>query len=205
MSQLTQPRGFRTFLFLWATQSLSVIGSGLTVFALDIWLVQVVYPRSEQRFELAFALAMLNLAYALPTVFTAPLAGIWADRHDRKRTMMVMDLANGFLSLILAALILSGVSQLWMTMAFMVLFSTFAAFHSSAFESSYAMVVPERQLPRANGMMQTMMALSSILAPPIAATLIALPALAHQGVISGAPGSLLSGLGAGRPWRLWSM
>lgn len=197
MGQLAQPSGFRTFLFLWGTQSLSVVGSGLTVFAISIWLVQVLYPLPEQRSQLAFALAMLNLAYALPTVFTAPLAGIWADRHDRKRTMMVMDLANGFLSLLLTALILSHMLQLWMLMAFMVLFSTLAAFHGSAFEASYIMIVPERLLPRANGMMQMVMALSGILAPPIAATLIALPALARQGVISGVPGSMLARLADG--------
>jgi MFS transporter, DHA3 family, macrolide efflux protein len=32
-------QGFRTFLVLWATQSLSVIGSGMTGFALNVYQV----------------------------------------------------------------------------------------------------------------------------------------------------------------------
>ena len=75
---------------------------------MNIWLTQTLYPRPEQKPQLSFALAAMGLAFALPTVFGAPLAGAWADRHDRKRTMMVMDFANGILSLIMCWLILSG-------------------------------------------------------------------------------------------------
>src|SRR6478672_2125594 len=97
--------GFRTFVIIWVTQSISVFGSALTFFALTIWLTQVLYPRPEQKPELAFALAAISLAFALPTVFIAPLAGAWADRHDRKRTMMSMDVLNGCVSLTLAVLV----------------------------------------------------------------------------------------------------
>src|ERR671928_740915 len=99
------PNGWRTFLIVWATQSASVFGSALTFFATTIWLTQVQYPRPEQKPELAFAISASALAFALPTVFIAPIAGAWADRHDRKRTMMAMDLANGVLSLVLVVLL----------------------------------------------------------------------------------------------------
>ena len=56
------------------------------------------------------------------------------------------------------------------------------------------MLVPEEQLPRANGMMQTIWALSGILSPAIAAMIISVPSLARQGVISGPVGMMLAGL-----------
>jgi hypothetical protein len=59
------------------------------------------------------------------------------------------------------------------------------------------MVVQEKELPRANGMMQTTEALSGILAPSVAATLIALPALARQGAVSGVLGESLAALNDG--------
>ena len=83
------PNGWRTFLIVWATQSVSVFGSALTLFAVNIWLTQTLYPLPEQKPQLSLALAAMSLAFALPTVFGAPLAGAWADRHDRKRTMIV--------------------------------------------------------------------------------------------------------------------
>jgi len=61
------------------------------------------------------------------------------------------------------------------------------------------MIVPEKQLPRANGMMQTMWSLSSILSPAIAAGLIALPSLARSGLVPGGVGDWLASLRDGAP------
>ena len=177
------PNGWRTFLIIWGTQSASVFGSAMTLFAMNIWLTQTLYPRPEQKPQLAAALAAINLAFAIPVVFGAPIAGAWVDRHDRKRTMMVADFCNGALSLVLAALVLSGSLQLWMLLVIVVLMAFLSVFHGAAFDTSYAMLVSEERLPRANGMMQTMWALAGILAPAIAATLIALPALARNGTL----------------------
>jgi DHA3 family macrolide efflux protein-like MFS transporter len=191
MSYQPPPNGFRTFLIVWVTQSISVFGSALTFFALNIWLTQTLYPRPEQKPQLALALSAISLAFALPTVFGAPIAGAWADRHDRKRTMMAMDAANGCLSLLLAVLVVTNALQLWMLIVIIVLSAICGSFHGSAFDTSYAMLVPKEQLPRANGMMQTIWSLSGILSPAIAATLISLPGLARQGLVPGALGATL--------------
>jgi len=189
--------GWRTFWIVWLTQSFSALGSQLTFFAIIIWLTQVLYPLPEQKPELAFAISALGICFGVPAIFGAPLAGAFADRHDRKRTMMTVDFLSGLLSLTLMALILGQSLQLWMLLILAVIGSILSSFHWSAFNTSYAMIVPEKQLPRANGMMQTTEALSGILAPAIAATLISLPALARQGAISGALGASLASLGDG--------
>ena len=191
------PNGFRTFVIVWITQSISVFGSALTIFAINIWLTQTLYPLPEQKPQLALALSAVNLAFALPVVFGAPIAGAWADRHDRKHTMIVMDFISGLLSLALVALILTDNLSLWLLVILIVVFSIVSAFHSAAFDTSYVMIVPEAQLPRANGMMQTMWSLSGVLSPVIAASLIAIPALARQGKIPGGVGFALSRLSDG--------
>lgn len=200
MSHYEAPaNGWRTFLIVWVTQSVSVFGSALTFFSVTIWLTQTLYPAPEQKAQLAFALSAVSLAFALPTVFGAPLAGAWADRHDRRRTMIAMDLANGLLSLLLMALMIAGVMNLWLMLGLVVIAATLGAFHGSAFDTSYAMLVPEKQLPRANGMMQTIWSLSGILSPAIAATIISLPGLARQGAIPGVVGRELALLQNGAP------
>ncbi len=201
MTATFQPptHGFRTFLIVWATQSVSVFGSALTFFATTIWLTQTLYPRPEDKPDLAFALSAVSLAFGVPAIFGAPIAGAWADRHDRKRTMIAMDLANGALSALSAILMFTGALTLWMLIGVTIVHSFLAAFHHSAFDTSYAMLVPERQLPRANGMMQTLWSLSGILSPALAAAIIALPALARQGLIAGALGAALGELRDGAP------
>src|SRR6266853_3790623 len=74
--------------------SLSVIGSGMTGFALNVYLAKVLYPAPEQKPELALAFTVLNLGFTIPFVFGGPLAGAWADRHDRKQSMIVTNTAN---------------------------------------------------------------------------------------------------------------
>ena len=194
MSYQAPPNGFRTFLIVWVTQSISVFGSALTFFALTIWLTQTLYPRPEQKPQLAFAISAIALAFALPMVFGAPIAGAWADRHDRKRTMMIMDFASCGLSLLLAGLVFTHALDLPLLIVLILIAAALGAFHGAAFDTSYAMLVPEEQLPRANGMMQTIWSLSGILSPVIAAGLISIPALARQGLVPGEVGLALGRL-----------
>lgn len=191
--------GFRTFLIVWATQSISVFGSALTFFCITIWLTQVLYPKPEQKTLLAAAIAATSLVWTLANVFFAPIAGAWADRHDRKRTMLMMDYFNGFISSMLVLLIITHSLQLWSLLVLITLSAIVSAFHYSAFDTSYVMIVPHEMLPRANGMMQTMSSLSNILAPAIAATLISLPGLARLGNFSGGLGAFISKLSDGTP------
>ncbi len=193
------PNGWRTFLIVWFTQSISVFGTALTFFSVTIWLTQTLYPRPEQKPELALALSVVSLAGGIPIIFGAPIAGAWADRHDRKHTMMVTDFLSGCLSLLIAALMVAQLLNIWMLVVLVVVAAILGAFHNSAFDTSYAMLVPEKQLPRANGMMQTIWALSGILSPAIAAMIISLPELARQGAIPGDIGAALVPLKDGAP------
>jgi DHA3 family macrolide efflux protein-like MFS transporter len=183
--------GFRTFIIVWATQSISLVGNGITFFATIIWLTQVQYPDPDQKAQLGLAISLVSLAAVIPIVFGAPLAGAWADRHDRKRTMIAMNLASGIVSLLVGTLMFTHTLQLWMLVAITVVDSIFGSFHAASFDTSYAMLVPDAKLPRANGMMQTIFPLSSVLAPSLAAGIISLPSLARQGAISGQLGDWL--------------
>src|SRR5207249_5014664 len=76
------------------------------------------------------------------------------------------------------------------------------AVRAACFDSSYAMLVTGEQLPRANGLMQSIGALSGVVSPALAAGLIALPALARQGRLGGPLGGALAGLAEGTPLAL---
>src|SRR5262245_58118329 len=187
MTYTPPSRGFRTFVIVWAAQSLSVIGSGMTGFALNVYLAQILYPAPDQKAELALAFTVLNLGFTIPFVFGGPLAGAWADRHDRKLIMIVTNTASGLITLLTFILMLSASLQLWMLVCIGIVAAAASAFHFAAFDASYAMLVPDRLLPRANGMMQTTWSLSGIISPAFAAFLIALPPLLPRDVAALAP------------------
>jgi DHA3 family macrolide efflux protein-like MFS transporter len=188
------PRGFRTFVVLWLSQSLSILGSSLTYFALNIWLAERVYPGAHQKAELAFAISALGLAYAVPVLVLAPAAGSWADHHDRKRTMALMDLACCALSGVMLFLLLQGWLSLVPLVALQALMASATAFHAAAFDTSYATLVEDRLLPKANGMVHSMMAIAEVAAPPLAALLISVPGLVRRHLQPGGALGFLTGL-----------
>lgn len=192
-------RSFKTFLILWVTQSISVIGSTMMFFGITIWLTKTVFPAPEQQPQLALALTTISLAFAIPALVVGPLAGALADRWDRRRIMIVADFGNALLSAVMAALLFTGSLEFWMLPIIAVVMSTLGIFHNLSFDASYIMIVPEGQLPRANGMMQTMWALAGIIAPAVAATLIALPVLLRGSAPGTQAPGLLRALGDGIP------
>ena len=74
-------RGMKTFTIIWMGQFVSTIGSGLSGFALSVWLYQ------ETGSTTLFAISMF--IYFLPTVLFAPFAGVITDRWDRRIVMLL--------------------------------------------------------------------------------------------------------------------
>jgi len=182
MTHTPPHQGFRTFVVLWSTQSLSVIGSGMTGFALNVYLAQTLYPETHQRAELAFAFTALNLASAIPFIFGGPVAGAWTDRLDRRMILLAANAASAVLTLAMLILMLTGTLNVWALVATGIIGSAIGTFHFAAFDASYAMLVPDRLLARANGMMWTTWSLAGIISPALAAFIMAWPGRGRQGL-----------------------
>lgn len=73
----------KTFLILWATQSLSQLGSAMTGFALTLWLYQQTGS--------ALKTALLSISSYAPYVLLSIFAGTLSDRWDKKKTMLACD------------------------------------------------------------------------------------------------------------------
>src|SRR4028119_935556 len=66
------------FILIWFGQMVSLIGSGLTGFALGVW----VYQRTGSVTQLA----LISLFTILPGIVISPIAGTLVDRWDRRWT-----------------------------------------------------------------------------------------------------------------------
>lgn len=188
------------FVVLWLTQSISIFGSVLSSFAATTWLATVKYARPEDRRTLSVMLAVQMLAFLVPNIVVAPLAGAWADRHDRRSTMLAADLANTAVSAVLAGLALAGRLDAVALIALITLIAILAAFHRAAFDASYVMLVPDHHLARANALVDVSWSLSNVLAPLLGIVLGGLPAAARAGAWHGAIGGAVAALPHG--WGL---
>jgi MFS family permease len=168
---------FRAFLALWGSQTLSLFGTMVSQFAVNIWLARDLYPLAAQKPQLALALTATGFATTGPLIFAMPIAGAYADRHDRRRILITTNAVLASLSLVLVLLTATNRLVLPVAVALLLGYSLASSFHSAAFDSSYGRFVAEGNLPRASGMMMTSFGLAQLLAPPLAAALIGVPAL----------------------------
>jgi len=154
-------------------QAVSILASGMTGFALSIWVFQ--------KTSSATSLGIMQSAFTLPYLLIIPLAGVLVDRYDRKLMMMVSDLAAGLGSLIILLLLASGHLQVWHFYLVNILIGLGNAFQWPAYSAAITTMVPKEQYGRANGLMSFVQAGPSAVAPLLAGSL--LPVIGLKGIL----------------------
>ncbi|MFO7623852.1 MAG: MFS transporter [Anaerolineales bacterium] len=172
MSALPKPGGMKPFFLIWLGQTISIVGSGLTGFALAVWIFQ--------QTGRATPFALTVLFGTLPRVLLAPVAGSLADRKNRRWLMILADTGAALITLAWVFLVAGGRLEIWHIYLGAFLSSTFGAFQEPAYTASIAMLVPKKNLARANGMVQMSQAIEILAAPVLAGFLFVLIGL--QGI-----------------------
>jgi MFS transporter, DHA3 family, macrolide efflux protein len=153
-------RGFGLF---WFGQTVSYVGSALTTFVLGVWVYQQTGSATQ--------FAIISLAAVLPAIIAAPFAGVLADRRDRKRLIIGVDLAAGAVTIALAALLWTDSLQVWHIYAATAVTACLTTVHMTAFYAMMPLLVPKERLANANGLMQITQA-GQIAAPLLAGALV---------------------------------
>ncbi|HYO14196.1 MAG TPA: MFS transporter [Thermoanaerobaculia bacterium] len=155
----------KSFGLMWFGQLVSLVGSGLTRFALGVW----VYERTGS----ATQFTLITLFAFLPGLLAAPLAGALVDRWDRRWVMFWSDLGPALGTLAIVLLIYAGALEVWHIYLAVAWSSVFNSFQWPAYIAATTLLVPRRQLGRANGMIQFGHASAEVVAPILAGLLIA--------------------------------
>ena len=154
------PSGMKAFIIVAIGQAISLIGSGMTQFAIVIW--------AWQETGQATVLALTGVFAFGPVVLISPFAGALVDRMNRKLVMMLSDLAAGVGTIILLALYLTDSLQVWHLYVLGAFVGVFQSFQWPAFSAAISTMLPKEQYARAAGMLETARAASGILAPGLA-------------------------------------
>ena len=134
----TPPQTMRTFFTIWAGQFISVLGSGLTSFALGVW----IYDQTGQ----ATPFALTALFATMPAIILMPIAGSFADRYSRRRIMVIADTGAAAVTGITFLLLFFGDLQIWHIYLLAFFNSSFSAFQEPAYSASVTMLVPKAHL-----------------------------------------------------------
>lgn len=163
-AKLLKDARMRVFIFIWFGQLVSTIGSGLSNFALDVW----VYQRTGSVTQ--FALAALSSQ--LPYILMLPIAGTLVDRWNRRYCMIISDSGLALSILAVAILLVTGRLEVWHVYVASAVGSLFGAFQEPAYSASIPQLVPKEQLGRANGMSQLGESVARLLSPVLGGLLV---------------------------------
>ncbi len=137
-----------------------MLGDAFRIMTVTLWL----YAASQGN---GVVMAAATAVGVIPTFLFGTLAGVWVDRWDRRRTLILCDLLRLLCSLGLVAAAQS--TTLWLGLVTLTLLSGVSVVADIAAETTIPRLVAQDDLERANGLWVVMHQLSFIVAP-LAAT-----------------------------------
>ena len=156
-------RNMQAFYVLVVTQTLSLIGSRLTSVGMGIWIFQ-----STGNTTPLLLTAFFN---ELPGMLAGSFAGVFVDRWDRRKVLILADTGQAVGSILLLASLLSGQFQVWHLYFVSLLQGSFAIFQQPAEDASITMLVNENHRDRANAIRQMAFPLAGVVATALAGIL----------------------------------
>jgi len=163
---LPQP-GFRTvlanhdFRLIWSAQVASQLADKFLMFALLILTYSISRASTHG--------AALFLAYTFPSVFLSPLAGVYADRHDKKKLMLFTNAIRGGLILLIP---LSQITPYfehvtWHLFVIIFLFASVGQIFAPAEAASIPFIVGREELMTATSMFTSTVIVTLLIAVPL--------------------------------------
>lgn len=153
----------RDFYILWSTQSLSQLGSGITAFALTVWL----YDKTGS----SLSTAALRICSYLPYVLMSIFAGALTDRWNKKLTMLVCDTLAALTTITVFILYKTDSLAVWHLYALNAVSGLMNTVQQPASEVANTILIPKESYQKTSGLRSFSRSLISIFTPLIAPAL----------------------------------
>jgi DHA3 family macrolide efflux protein-like MFS transporter len=154
----------RNISFFIAGQMISFVGSLLVQYAI-FW-----YINLETKSGTVLTIAII--ASFIPLLIFSPIAGVLADKMNRKLLIIIADGSIALVTLVTAILFSLGDIEIWMLIVVTVIRGIGQAIHGPAIGAAIPLMVPQDKLMRVQGIQTGIQSAFNVLGPIIAAVLI---------------------------------
>ncbi len=162
--------GYRRFI---AGQIVSLLGSEIVGFVMAIYLTR--------KYQSPLYMAIVMILQYLPRVIVSPIAGVWADKRNRKKIIITSDLLQAVVTSSLVLLFTFNTAysfsfweagEIYIIFGFLLLRSVLQAIQGPSVSSTLPTIVPIEKLSRINGIFQFANGVMGLIAPILAGVLI---------------------------------
>jgi len=152
----------KNYLLLMVGNLVSLLGSNVQQFVLSLYVLAVTGSAT------LFA-AMLAIS-VLPRLILSPIAGVFGDWFDRKKSIVILDAANGIILFGFAALLFfSNGLSIGFVFALVIILEITEIFFASAMSGIMPSIVEREQYLEASSMRSVVMSIGQLMAPIIGA------------------------------------
>jgi DHA3 family macrolide efflux protein-like MFS transporter len=157
-------------LFL-VSQNISLFGSMLVQYAI-MWHITLTTQSGVM-------MTISILCGFIPTLIISPFAGVWADRFNRKRVIVISDAIIAIATLGMAISFALGFDAMWQLFAVLVIRSFGTGVQTPAVSALLPQIVPPEQLTRVNGIQNSIMSVVTIASPMLSGALLVVSPIQH--------------------------
>lgn len=158
----------QTIRFLTA-QTISLFGSSLVQFGI-IWYITLTTSSGVM-------MTISTLCGYVPQIAISLFAGVWLDRYDRKKIMMLSDGMIAASTLLIAILFLCGYQNIWLLFAVLLVRSAGTGIQTPAVNAFIPQLVPKEHLMKINGINSTLSSLMIFLSPAASGVILSLSSI----------------------------
>jgi MFS family permease len=171
----TERSGIRTLLRSLHSRNYRLFVAGQSVSLIGTWMQQVAMSWLTYRLtSSAFLLGVVGFTSQIPTFLLAPVAGVLADRWNRRRLLVMTQTLAMCQAALLAAAVFSNIIQVWHLIVLSLVLGTVNAFDVPVRQSFVVEMVPNpSDLGNAIALNSSMVQAARLVGPAIAGLLVA--------------------------------
>ncbi|PLR86932.1 MFS transporter [Bacillus sp. V33-4] len=155
-------------LFL-SSQTISLFGSSLVQYAI-MWYITLTT-------ESGVMMTLYIICGFIPTFILSPMAGVWADRYNRKILIILADSLIAIATLILAIVFLMGYDAIWLLFVMAAIRAIGTGIQFPAVGAILPQIVPKDKLTKINGINGSIQAIIMFVSPLVSAALLSMASI----------------------------
>ena len=150
----------KNFYKLWLGELISNIGSGMTAFALSVY----VYEKTGS----VSYISLITLLSFMPSIVLSPIGGLLADRYDRRLLMIIGDLFSGLGLVYILWNIQAGEKSIVPIFVGITFSSIFTSLLEPSYRATLTDILEEENYAKASGLIQVAGSAKYLISPVIA-------------------------------------
>lgn len=161
----------KSFFTIYIGQAFSLLSSSAVQFSIIWWITMETGS--------AMALTFASVIGLLPQAIIGLFAGVWIDRFNRKKIMIIADSAVALSSLLLGVLFFIGFKSIIFVYIVLFIRALGETFHKPALQAAIPQLVPSEELTKAGGFGQMINSACSMVGPMLGAFLMSITSLQY--------------------------